>query len=148
MVVRVSAQVNIGGALAKFDSSSRRVRAAVVVALEESGRIVQAEAQRSILDGPKSGRVYQKYNPRRSHQASAPGQPPANDLGWLASNIVVDRADILFGRIIIASLAAYSKALEYGTKHIKPRSFMRRALGRTRAAVQRAFVLAMRRQLG
>lgn len=147
MVVSVTAKVNIGGALGKFDASSRRVRGAIVIALEESGTIVAAEAQRSILDGPKTGRVYQKYNPRRVHQASAPGQPPASDLGWLASNIVIDRASVGFGRIVVASLASYSRALEFGTKHIRPRSFMRRALARTRTAVQRAFIIALRRQL-
>ena len=42
----------------------------------------------NILRGAKSGETYVKYNPRRTHQASASGQFPASDTGFLANNIV------------------------------------------------------------
>ena len=41
---------------------------------------IRGEAIKSIQTGPKSGRIYERYNPRRTHQASAPGQAPASDI--------------------------------------------------------------------
>ena len=53
------------------------------------GQLIRAEAVKSIQSGAKSGIVYQKYNPRRQHRASAPGQAPASDTGNLVSKIRV-----------------------------------------------------------
>jgi len=52
-------------------------------------QLIRGEAIKSIQSGPKSGRIYEKYNPRRTHKASAPGQAPASDTGNLVRNIVV-----------------------------------------------------------
>lgn len=52
--------------------------------------LTQRRAVEGIQRGPKSGRIYQKYNPRRTHRASAPGQYPATDTGRLASSIAVE----------------------------------------------------------
>ena len=41
----------------------------------------------NISRGNKSGKVYEKYNPRRSHKASAVGEYPATDTGFLVNNI-------------------------------------------------------------
>lgn len=48
------------------------------------------QAVRGIQRGPTSGRVYQKYNPRRTHKASAPGEYPQSDTGRLASGVMFD----------------------------------------------------------
>jgi len=53
------------------------------------GQFIRGEAIKSIQAGAKSGIVYEKYNPRRSHRASAPGQAPASDTGNLVSKIIV-----------------------------------------------------------
>lgn len=45
------------------------------------------EAVRGVQRGPASGRLYQKYDPRRMHRASAPGERPASDTGRLAASI-------------------------------------------------------------
>lgn len=63
----------------------------------------------------KSGRIYEKYNPRRTHQASAGGQYPATDTGFLVSQISTNvkvSGSTIMGQII--SSAPYSKALEFG----------------------------------
>lgn len=142
----VEARVLGADALARaFEAKALRSPAAAAVALEEAAQIVAAEAQRSVIDGPKTGRVYTKYVPRRDHQASAPGEPPANDTGNLAANIIIDRAEVGSGRIRISSLAAYSKVLELGGRFMAPRPFLRRALMVSRRAVAQAFALAYRR---
>jgi phage gpG-like protein len=48
---------------------------------------VHRRAVRGVQRGPASGRVYKKYRPDRTHQASAPGEYPASDTGRLASSI-------------------------------------------------------------
>lgn len=52
------------------------------VTLETHGRAV-----RGIQSGPASGRIYEKYKPRRTHQASAPGEYPMSDLGSFAQSV-------------------------------------------------------------
>lgn len=144
--MRISARVTGAGDLARqFEARAIGASAAVQIALEEAGTIVESEARRLIMDGPKTGRVYTKYNPHREHQASAPGEPPANDLGFLAANIVQDKADLAQGRIFIAALAKYAKFLEFGTARIAPRPFLRPALANMRGAVVRAFRAALAR---
>ncbi|MGL5116516.1 MAG: HK97-gp10 family putative phage morphogenesis protein, partial [Beijerinckiaceae bacterium] len=91
------------------------------------------------------GRIYQKYMPRRSHQASAPGEAPATDTGTLIAGIVIDRTDVKRGRIIIAATAPYAKALEYGTRKMAPRPFLRRALRAMRGRVVTIFREAVAR---
>lgn len=76
--------------------------------------LVEAEAKRSVQRGPKTGRWYQKYNPRRRHRASAPGQAPATDTGYLAARIVHVIDPDGFGASV-ESRAAYSSYLEFGT---------------------------------
>ena len=51
--------------------------------------LVRNTAVQSIQQGSKSGVVYEKYNPRRTHTASAAGQPPATDTGFLVNNIAL-----------------------------------------------------------
>jgi hypothetical protein len=55
------------------------------------GQLIRAEAIKSIQTGSKSGVMYQMYNPRREHRASAPGQAPASDTGNLVSKIIVNQ---------------------------------------------------------
>ena len=80
------------------------------------------EAKRLVQRGPKSGRMYR----RRSviHRASAPGQPPATDTGFLAAHI---RASMARGKRLAAeavSGAEYSDMLEFGTSRMGARPFM------------------------
>ena len=89
--------------------------------LRGGGQLIRGEAIRSIQTGPKSGHTYEKYNPRRTHKASAPGQAPASDTGNLVSQImsVADGKDTL-----VESRAEYSKFLEFGTSKMLPRPFL------------------------
>ena len=89
--------------------------------LRGGGQLIRGEAIRSIQTGPKSARTYEKYNPRRTHKASAPGQAPASDTGNLVSQImsVADGKNTL-----VESRAEYSKFLEFGTSKMLPRPFL------------------------
>lgn len=86
------------------------------------GQFIRGEAIKSIQAGAKSGIVYEKYNPRRSHRASAPGQAPASDTGNLVSKIIVRQKTKNITNV--ESNADYSAFLEYGTSKMEPRPFM------------------------
>lgn len=83
-------------------------------------------ARKSIQRGPKTGITYQKYNPRRTHQASAAGEAPATDTGALVSSITQEKTGK--AEAIVGSRIVYSKFLEFGTRDIDERPFLRPAL--------------------
>lgn len=116
---------------------SQESQAKVRRAVQATAAAVHADAVKSIQRGPASGLVYEKYQPRRSHQASAPGQPPQSDTGALASSIAM----ILRGmRAEVGTSLEYGKHLEFGTSEIKPRPWLVPAVERNR----RDFAKAMR----
>lgn len=89
---------------------------------------VETEAKR-LLHQPGKGRTYTKSNPRRVHRASAPGAPPATDLGLLAASI--RHAIGGDSRGIYAQIGTglrKGRWLELGTRKMAPRPFLRRAL--------------------
>ena len=88
---------------------------------------VMNEAKESIQQHRSSGVEYTKYNPRRTHTASTPGNPPNSDTGYLANNIamVID-VDGLGASVI--SRAEYSAPLEFGTSKMEARPFLHPAL--------------------
>jgi HK97 gp10 family phage protein len=85
------------------------------------GQLIRGEAVRSIQQGSKSGKTYKRYNPTRTHKASAPGEAPASDTGFLVSNIrVKEQKDV----VMVSSEASYSKFLEFGTSKMLARPFL------------------------
>ena len=85
------------------------------------GQLIRGEAIRSIQSGAKSGKTYKRYNPTRTHKASAPGEAPASDTGFLVSNIrVKEQKDV----VVVSSEASYSKFLEFGTSKMLARPFL------------------------
>lgn len=69
------------------------------------------------MSGPKSGRRY------GTHIASAPGEAPARDTGYLAASIQAVRIDYAKMWVVNAG-TDYAEGLEFGTPEIKPRPFM------------------------
>ena len=102
--------------------------------------MVQNTAKQSILAGG-AGKTYQKYEPRRTHTASAPNQPPASDTGFLASQITMDVDVKPNGTVVgqIISAAPYSKHLEFGTVNMTERPFMQPALMKNKRKIQAMF---------
>jgi len=90
--------------------------------LEGGGQEIRKEAVRSIQQDPKSGIIYQRYNPRRRHQASAKGEAPASDTGFLVSQIKVRKKNA--EEVVVESTAPYSAFLEFGTTIMGERPFM------------------------
>ena len=109
-------------------------------AVFKSTNLVRNTAVESILRGGKSGRVYEKYEPRRTHQASRAGEPPASDTGFLASQITTEvklQEDKVVGQIIAS--APYAKHLEFGTTNMLARPFMQPALQKNKKKILEIF---------
>lgn len=107
--------------------------------VQRSASLVEGTAKESILSGG-TGITYQKYNPRRQHTASAEGEPPASDTGFLVGSIstsVKKQGTAVVGQIIAS--AEYAPYLEFGTSDIRPRPFMQPALERNRPRIKRIF---------
>lgn len=92
-----------------------------------AGNLVRNTAVQSINQGAKSGVMYEKYNPRRTHRASAAGEPPATDTGFLVNNIAL-KLDVDGLGASVESRADYSQFLEFGTSKMAARPFMQPAL--------------------
>lgn len=95
--------------------------------------------QDEIYNGPKTGRVYLRYNPRRVHQASAPGQSPANDQGTLARSFyaVQTKLNQYAYKNTVGSDLLYAAVLQYGNaqNNLAPRPYFTTAIKRLRAEV-------------
>ena len=99
-------------------------------------QLIRGEAIKSIQTGAKSGRIYEKYNPRRTHRASAPGQAPASDTGNLVRNIAVKMESR--DQVAVVSSAPYSQFLEFGTSKMLPRPFLFPATQRSKKKIAMA----------
>ena len=104
--------------------------------LEGGGQEIRKEAVRSIQQDPKSGIIYQRYNPRRRHQASAKGESPASDTGFLVSHIKVKKKNK--DEVVVESTAPYSAFLEFGTSQMGERPFMHPATMRAFPKIAKA----------
>ena len=105
----------------------RKLTAIVGYGLNE----IRNTAVNGIMQGTKSGAI----RPDGS-QASAVGEYPATDTGFLQSNIVVKRdTDGLGGDV--ESRADYSAPLEFGTKNMGARPFMQPSAEEVRPKIRR-----------
>lgn len=116
--------------------------------VEMTGQKIRTDAATSILTEPKTGRTYEdvfvringkvvpiqkradaKRNLSAVHRASAPGEPPASDTGTLVGSLKWE-GNALEGKVF--SRLKYAFWLEYGTKYMKERPFMRPAVKKNR----------------
>lgn len=109
----------------KFAAVTEALRTAHRKAVLRAGLILQDEIKKT-LKQPGRGRLYKsrgvtsklarkgtKKRARQMHQASAPGDPPAVDTGYLRASVVLNpQAD---GSVKVGPAAEYAAALEYGT---------------------------------
>ena len=91
------------------------------------GDIVGRRVGELIVQGPKTGRVYRIRG--RDHQASAPGEAPANLTGRLAKSYNYDVHGPF--QMTVGESAPYAGFLEDGTGKMKPRPHMIRAITET-----------------
>lgn len=115
--------------LTQFSAAlKRRIEANLVIA----GEIVATEVRRNIQTSPRGGRTYVKTHPNRTHTASAAGESPATDLGFLVRSIQTepDMQNLRIRILSLHSIAPYAKRLEFGdlSAGLAPRPFMFKGL--------------------
>lgn len=108
--------------------------------MTRSVMLVHGTAVEDIQRGAKSGETYELYNPRRTHTASAPGEAPATDTGFLVGSIthqVKKSGTNLVGQIVAS--APYAIHLEFGTREMAKRPFMEPALRKNQKKIEAIF---------
>jgi len=142
-----------------LESASKEIRDEVSDAIFDFATDVQQGIVESINKGPKTGQVYDSIfrsingravpvAPRSgsglsaTHQASAPGQPPASDTGRLASSITLEEEGQF--TVTVSAKAKYAAYLEYGTRTIAPRPFMVPAKQKAEPAFKEALEIALK----
>ena len=125
--------VTIGQQLS--DILRRKVEGALVI----SSEMVADRVRKNINKSPRGGRTYVKTNASgntRIHKASAPGESPATDLGFLVRSIQVQPdfdnyfENLRIRVVCLHSIAPYARYLEFGTMSgkLQPRPFLFKAL--------------------
>ena len=94
-------------------------------ALSDIGLDVRREIRKLIRRPPKTGRWYTIRGVK--HQASAPGEPPANLTGKLARGASYRTRNHLEMEVGIRGVS-YAEYLETGTRKMKPRPYLVRAV--------------------
>ncbi len=119
--------------------------------LNEAAKAVKQKAQLLLTGYARSGRIYQKreaygiasgsraegkWIAGSRHQASAPGEPPAELTGSLAKMIGLKRATKSQRRMVakVSARAPHAHLLEWGTVKMLPRPFMGPAMNAARRA--------------
>lgn len=110
----------------------RRIEANLVIA----GEMIATEVRRNIQKSPRGGVTYVLTDPNRVHKASAAGESPATDLGFLVRSIQTepDMPNLRIRILSLKSIAPYAKRLEFGdmSAGLLPRPFMFKALAAKR----------------
>lgn len=106
--------------------------------------MIEAEGNRRILSPPKTGRIYNKGG--SFHQASAPGEAPANFTGKLvrSSHVSVNRSKL---SATVTWRALYADMLEAGTENMEPRPFARPAAAKLQKTIQRNIDRAIKTEM-
>ncbi len=124
----------------QFARAPGEIEAALQKGLTAIAFEAQNEARRLVLKGPKTGRIYQRGS--TSHQASAPGEAPANAFGSLVQSILAEAGPRTL-ETTVGSRLVYALHLELGTRAMAARPFLApaaRAMGRRGPAILDAFV--------
>ena len=105
--------------------------------LQGAGQMVDADAKRSIQTGPRTGRIYTRG--AITHQASAPGEPPATDTGGLVSSISywVDKRK---KKVSVGTDSIIGRWLEFGTSQMEERPWLLPAIRRQQKPIVRLFI--------
>ena len=124
--------------LPKYDRVERAYRTAVHRIISAGGQDTMNTAKKSIQSHGSSGKTYEKYKPRRTHTASAAGNPPNTDTGFLVNNInLVFDLDQL--GVSVESRADYSGFLEFGTSKMQARPYLQPALEENKPKIRSKF---------
>ena len=102
-------------------------------ALLAGALVLKGYARAAIANPPKSGKIYK--HGKVAHQASAPGEAPATDIGQLYDSFSTKR-DGAEARVDVHS--EYAEALEFGSSKMAARPYLRPAMDEHKDAIVEA----------
>lgn len=131
-----------------YEGLEAKVLAGARDGLQAIGLVTINHIRSNLLRGAKSGTVYRKSNPKRVHQASAPGQFPATDTGRLAGSLgfevggspVIPEVELFAG-------AEYAIPLELKPSSKGGRPFLSRGVAEKRGTYASILSLAIAERL-
>lgn len=133
---------------AAYEGLEHKVLAGAQDGLNAIGMVTVSHIKAALLRGPKSGRVYSKYSPRRDHRASAPGEYPATDTDFLADSLGYDPGgSATLPTVTIYAGARYAIPLELKPSSQGGRPFMSRGVAEKREDYGRIISLAISERL-
>ncbi len=91
-----------------------------------------------MLSGMRSGRIYKVPGTNRTYTASSPGEPPAVATGALKESIKWATEDNGMTGLVGTGLK-YGPMLEFGTKNMAPRPWLRRSFEKALDKVKSIF---------
>lgn len=124
MTAKISIDTKSRKVLIELGRHPKKHKRALRLALNEIGSEVIYKISNYIFNPPKTGRIYTFRG--RQHQASAPGESPANRTGRLAKSGGYKVRGYL--EMTIYETAPYAGYLELGTKKMAPRPHIIRAI--------------------
>ena len=109
-----------------------RIRKGITAGFYDIGRQLRRDSVKSILDKDKTGRVYtRRLNGRRvRHQASAPGEAPANFTGKLKRTITykIRKSGQNMEFRAGSPKVQYARGLELGTPRVAKRPYLKKSI--------------------
>lgn len=109
---------------------------ALNAAWKEVGELVTNKLRYIIRNGPRTGRVYTFKG--RKHQASAPGEAPANRTGRLARSVGYKASG--HHTLVVGEEAEYAGWLENGTKKMAKRPHLTVAVNETQTVTMNTLI--------
>ena len=122
-VVGIGFEIDTKKLEAKLASYPDEIVRNVEAAQKANAFDAQSVSRQMVQSGARSGRTYKRRS--ITHQASAPGEPPKTDTGYLVSRI----RGYVEERIVCVLEAGtrYASMLEFGTSKMGPRPFLQRS---------------------
>lgn len=136
---------NIGRLQHKVKGLDDDIKRGVIEGLTSLREPIKNDIKRD-LRREKSGPVTTRYRPQRVVRVSMPGEAPARDTGKLERSIQVDVDPTQFNMVLSAN-DSKARELEYGTRYMLARPFLRPALTRWRERIINAIHLAIKGKL-
>ena len=99
-------------------------------------RVIEQNTK-NLLEGQRSGRIY-RLRGGKEHQASAPGESPAVDIGNLKSSLRV--LEVTDDSASFGTGVEYAAHLEFGTRNMAARPYMRPGAENSHDEVERVMV--------
>ena len=122
--MQIKSSINNKKVFININKAPERAKIGVRNAFYKIGKVLVKTSDSGIKKPPKTGRIY-RYG-RRRHQASAPGEYPANRSGVLRRSLGFKVTSFRF--MEFGAKAPYAGYLENGTSRMESRTFLEKSV--------------------